>query len=248
MYDAHRQTATRGAKSTCPGCDGPVIAKCGKIIAPHWAHVAADCDRWSEPESAWHIGWKRWFEDNRDAKTEVIMGAHRADVVLPTGEVVELQTSYLSTDEIAERERHYGHMRWVYRCDWHDRIQFGNKGFWWKHGSKAMATSSKPIWWDMGNARWLVRLAVVDGGSRVVGSVSKVIYDGPIVASKAATEAAQRLSNQRKRAEAIARENARGFKCTHCGRPTVFRTDWYWQSWGHHCDACSLVYTLKAAS
>lgn len=160
LFDKYGNEATYGARSLCPSCDGALIAKCGRIISNHWAHVAAECDPWSEPESQWHLAWKRWYRDERGADVEVVKGRHRADVVLPTGKVVELQSTYLSVNDIVERESFYGDMVWLYRCHWRDRLQFGRRGFWWKHGSKAMAAHRRPVWWDMGDELWRVELAV----------------------------------------------------------------------------------------
>jgi hypothetical protein len=161
MLDEHGIEATPGARSACPSCGGVLVAKCGRIVTHHWAHVAADCDPWSEPESLWHLAWKRWLRDQRHARIEVVMSNHRADVVLPGGTVVELQSRYLGAADIAAREAFYGDMIWLYRCSWRDRLQFGRKGFWWKHGSKSMATHSKPVWWDMGSELWRVALSTV---------------------------------------------------------------------------------------
>ena len=173
MFDKHHVEATPGARSACPSCDGPLIAKCGSILAHHWAHVAADCDPWSEPESQWHLTWKQWFLDHRDANVEVVLGRHRADVVLPSGKVVELQADYLNADQIADRESYYGrNMMWLYRCHWRERLHFGRKGFWWKWGSKSMARHRRPVWWDVGGELWLVDIDVASNG-RVLGRVLK---------------------------------------------------------------------------
>ena len=178
LLDKYGREATIGARSHCPTCDGQLVAKCGRIITHHWAHVAAECDPWAEPESEWHLSWKRWFRDDRDARLEVGMGPHRADVVLPSGQVVELQSNYLSADEIAERESFYGDMLWLYRCHWSERLHFGRYGFWWKHGSKAMATHAKPVWWDMGDQLWRVELAV-KGTWYAYGHRGEGLYSSP---------------------------------------------------------------------
>ena len=161
IYDHDRQRATPRSTSTCPQCGGGLVAKCGRIITWHWAHLSSDCDPWSEPESEWHIGWKSHFE-KAGASTEVVMNNHRADVVMPSGHVVELQYNYLSADDIIARENFYGHrMTWIYRCHWSERLHYGKRGFWWKHGSKAMATHMRPVWWDMGDRLIRVRLSTV---------------------------------------------------------------------------------------
>jgi len=116
--------ATPRAKATCPGCEQEVVAKCGSIVCWHWAHRADDCDPWYEPMSAWHRAWQNRFPREQ---TEVVMRRdgehHRADVVLGHGGVLELQASAISVEDIARRERFYGHMAWLFRCDWADRLR-----------------------------------------------------------------------------------------------------------------------------
>lgn len=146
--------ATPGARGTCPTCDAAVIAKCGQIVTPHWAHVAGgDCDPWSEPESQWHQDWKRKFAATGKAQVEVPLGPHRADI-LTTGEesgVIELQHSSISLADALEREQFYGRMVWLFDMtdqDRWDRVHFGRSGgFWWKHGSRTQAALRRPIFW-----------------------------------------------------------------------------------------------------
>ena len=106
-----------GQRATCPCCETEVMSKCGDITVWHWAHISADCDRWSEGETAWHIQWKLFLEKEYGARTEVTIErdgkVHRADVVLPDGTVVEVQHSALSAKAVAERERFYGRVVWV---------------------------------------------------------------------------------------------------------------------------------------
>lgn len=117
--------ATTGAKATCPGCEREVIAKCGPIVTWHWSHLCSDCDPWYEPMSEWHRKWQARFPVQQ---TEVVMRHggehHRADVVIENGGVLELQASRIETKEIQSRERFYGHMAWLFRCDWFDRLRF----------------------------------------------------------------------------------------------------------------------------
>lgn len=163
IFDKYRREATPGARSECPLCGGVLIAKCGQIVVHHWAHVAADCDPWAEPESEWHRAWKRRFLARGD-RVEVVMGPHRADVVTLKGRIIELQSSYQSADKIEKREQFYGaNLVWIYRCTWEESLHWGEKGFWWKHGAKSMTRHQRPIWWDMGDG-WLmeVRLALID--------------------------------------------------------------------------------------
>lgn len=175
--------ASPGATASCPACREPLIPRCGRIVTWHWAHRAADCDPWAEPESAWHLGWKaRGYvtEEIRARGSEL----HRADIVTPDGWVVELQTTFLPADTIAARERFYGQrMVWLYRAEpWLGRLHFGKRGFWWKHGAKSMATHQRPVYWDTGGEIWLVRVTVIDRidsfgdaiGQRVLGKITGV--------------------------------------------------------------------------
>ena len=110
-----KATASPGAAGNCPSCGADLIPKCGSIISWHWAHKSCDCDNWSEPESEWHLGWKRAFPANWQ---EVTIGPHRADVLCPKG-VIEFQKSSISADEIREREAFYRRMVWVvWAGDW----------------------------------------------------------------------------------------------------------------------------------
>jgi competence protein CoiA len=162
LYDALRNRPTPGARSSCALCDGELVAKCGQIVTWHWAHLAADCDPWSEPETQWHRRWKAYFEE-RGAQVEVVMGPHRADVVMPSGLIIELQHDYLSTFDIAEREQFYGsHLAWIYRAAWLERLHWGPKGFWWKHGCKAMTAHRRPLYWDYGDEVARVQVSVAE--------------------------------------------------------------------------------------
>lgn len=115
--DEHGQLieASKGAIAYCPGCGNRVRPKCGTMVAHHWAHISGgDCDTWSESEGPWHKGWKEYFPMHC---REVVMGEnneHRADVRLDNGLVIELQHSTISSEMIAERERFYGSMVWLF--------------------------------------------------------------------------------------------------------------------------------------
>ena len=96
-----RIEADPGGRASCPGCHGDVIAHCGEILVWHWAHRSRlECDPWWEPETAWHRGWKLFVPA---AQREVVIGGHRADMVLANGTVCELQASGISAQEIRER-------------------------------------------------------------------------------------------------------------------------------------------------
>ena len=92
-------------RGQCPGCHASLRPKCGEIKVWHWSHIhVADCDPWSEGESAWHLAWKARVPS---ACCEVTMGTHRADIVTAK-HIIELQHSSISPAEIHEREAFYG--------------------------------------------------------------------------------------------------------------------------------------------
>lgn len=147
-----------GTRAACPACSGPVLAKCGEIVTWHWAHEAADCDPWSEPETEWHREWKSNFSPEH---REVVMGPHRADVRLPIGRVIEFQHSSISQEEIAEREAFYGPlMVWVLdMTEKSDQVEIrerdGFVSFKWKHARKSFFESRRRILLDLGYAELL---------------------------------------------------------------------------------------------
>jgi competence CoiA-like predicted nuclease len=96
-----RATPAYDRESRCPECDVYLRAKCGPIIVWHWAHKArSDCPAAGETE--WHLGWKARFPSEW---LERRYGGRRADVLLPSGEVIEFQRAGLDIDVIAARER-----------------------------------------------------------------------------------------------------------------------------------------------
>lgn len=179
LVDGQRRLAAPDTRGTCPSCHGEVVAKCGSIRIWHWAHAANDCDPWSEPESEWHLGWKKHVTDDR---TEVVITrdgvTHRADILAQNGAVLELQATPISTEEILARENFYKHMAWLYRVTWADRLHYGKKGFWWKHGSVTQTFITRPLFWEFEDEDIVqhVKLKCVDsndGGNRVVGYAVK---------------------------------------------------------------------------
>lgn len=157
IRDGRRVVATPGAKAECPCCNGKLVAKCGRLVAWHWAHESVECDPWSEGESAWHLDWKDLAPADR---REVVRGPHRADLVGPGGGVVELQHSAISVDEIEERERFYGKMVWVF-----DATEFGGNllfrekpeyvTFRWRWPRKSLLAVTKPMFFDFGHGQLL---------------------------------------------------------------------------------------------
>lgn len=180
LVDNRKQLAHPERRGQCPGCDGEVFAKCGEIRIWHWSHAADhDCDPWSEGESEWHLGWKKHAEADR---TEVVIERngvkHRADILCINSAVLELQASSISPAEIREREGFYKYMAWLFRVTWSDRLHYGKKGFWWKHGALSQTFITKPLFWHFEEEGIVqeVKLALVEGnngGDRVVGRAVK---------------------------------------------------------------------------
>lgn len=185
--------ATPQARGICPSCGSDVIAKCGLKVVWHWAHTScADCDHWSEPETAWHAAWKSRFAETE--KT-IRRGSewHRADAVTPTGVVLEFQHSVITAEEVADREHFYGNMVWVldataaFRADRvgldHQRPQDGREfcRFRWKHRRRSFDGRSAPVFLDLGVAfkatgdpfsksgRWWDDIGIRDGIARGEG-------------------------------------------------------------------------------
>lgn len=161
--DDERTEATPRARGACPACNGGVRAKCGPIVTPHWAHLAADCDEWAESDTPWHRDWQACAPP---ARREVTMGRHRADVLTPGGLVVELQHSTISGEDIAAREAFYRRMIWIFdarRAVADDRLNLRVKvgaapnyrSFRWKHPRKTVALCQRPVFLDLGAGKVL---------------------------------------------------------------------------------------------
>lgn len=113
LVNGARRRPSPGWRGCCPQCGAEVLSKCGEQVTWHWAHKSADCDQWSEGESAWHQGWKSYFPEQWQ---EVTMGDHRADLRTPLG-VIELQNSPITPATIREREAFYGRMVWIVNAE-----------------------------------------------------------------------------------------------------------------------------------
>ncbi len=180
--DNKRIEAFSKGRAKCPICEDEVIAICGEIIIPHWAHKTRDCDAFSEPETLWH---KEWKEEFPESWREVVIGSHRADVKTLSC-VIEFQHSPISQEDIADRESFYGNMIWVI-----DAKKFGLEprremlmqiggekvflqgleqsrppsdgeytSFRWKHPRKSWWKSVKDKYFDMGEG-WLLHMKKV---------------------------------------------------------------------------------------
>lgn len=163
LVNGMRVSAEPGMRGECPSCGQPVMAKCGRIKAWHWAHATNDCDGWSEGLTAWHLNWQsrfpnEWQEINVARRGE----CHRADVCTPSGIVIEFQHSSISPDDIARREKFYGLlMRWVFDA----REAFASKRLtyqlrWngndlyvairWKYPRTSLGYARRPVFLDIG--------------------------------------------------------------------------------------------------
>jgi hypothetical protein len=135
-----------------------VVAKCGSLVAWHWAHLELDCDPWHEPESDWHRTWKSSFPEDWQ---EIVCGEHRADIKTPEL-VIEFQKSHLPLPELKAREAFYRRMVWVlnqdlivpqafYRTeeavgfllDWQNHLHLLLPRYWRQWGKTAVARASR---------------------------------------------------------------------------------------------------------
>lgn len=160
LFDKNRQQPTPAARSTCPSCDTPLIAKCGEINMWHWAHESLiECDPWYEGISLWHINWQNQV---KESCREVVVGKHRADIKLSNGKVFEIQRSIISVGDIAARESHYQDMAWIFDASAFQHnlhikekvSKYGNT-YWsgrWKRPRRSILTCKIfPIYFDLGN-------------------------------------------------------------------------------------------------
>lgn len=160
VRDGIRIDATEsGDRAACPLCLDEVVAKVGRHVTAHWAHLSLeDCDPWAEGESAWHRDWKARFPR---LCREVVVGPHRADVKLANGRVIELQSEGLSAEEFEEREAFYGDMQWIFdvrEAARSGRIRFGDDGrsFTWSHKWKSILVCKCSVVLDLGTGHVVV--------------------------------------------------------------------------------------------
>jgi hypothetical protein len=200
LIDGRRGKAEKsGQIGICPGCNGEVRAKCGEIVSWHWAHISADCDLWSEPETEWHRKWKGYFPADWQ---EVTKPPHRADVAGPNG-VLEIQRSGISPEEIREREQFYGRMAWLLNGhDFWENLEWIKAAgdyheFRWKHARKTWITASRTIFIDtplglfrvknIRDGKWKVicgsfvkaskLIQGLDSSSKAQSSMDLILYD-----------------------------------------------------------------------
>lgn len=116
LVDGLRSEAAPRLRGSCELCGAAMVAKCGPRVMHHWAHASRQsCDPWWENETPWHREWKELFpaECREQCRTAPDGEIHRADVITPTGIVVEIQNSPMPDGERRSREAFYGNMVWV---------------------------------------------------------------------------------------------------------------------------------------
>ncbi len=74
--------------------------------------------KFKSSESYWHRKWKEYYRDCHDADLEVRIGSHMCDVLLPDGQIVEIQRKPLPYQQIIDREYEYqDRLQWLYCAD-----------------------------------------------------------------------------------------------------------------------------------
>lgn len=198
LVNSQRQEAQPGLVGLCPGCDQPMVAKCGEVYAHHWSHHGRRvCDPWWENETAWHRAWKELFPVHWQ---EIIHQAesgerHIADVKTHRGWALEFQHSYLKPDERRARDGFYGKLIWVVDATRRkrDSLQLINA---WNHGEVVGANGvarrvfsancklirewedcTAPVFFDLGDAQslcWL--LGKAQQGFAYIGVFPRAVF------------------------------------------------------------------------
>jgi competence protein CoiA len=176
-----RVEANPKLRAMCPGCDGEVVAKCGRYKVWHWSHLSrAHCDPWWETESEWHRAWKNRFPEGWQEVP--IFGPpgelHIADVMTPSKLVIEFQRSSIHPDEVRAREDFYQSMIWVvdgckndsdrfyfYRSEVNE---FGRARFDWVGRGKLFQRwqTDKPVFIDFGPEHGFWKVLMFDPSTK----------------------------------------------------------------------------------
>lgn len=111
-----KSRAIPNVDAICPCCEEEVIPKCGDVKIWHFAHKkASDCPNTGKGD--WHYWWQDQFDDDYvEVRVEKGNRIRIADVLLPSGKVLEFQDSSISADVINQRERFYGadNLVWIF--------------------------------------------------------------------------------------------------------------------------------------
>ena len=116
LTNEERREAQPGLSGKCPGCDNPVVAKCGEVKVWHWAHHGRRiCDPWWENETEWHRTWKNYFPADWQERVHFASNGekHIADVKTDKDWVLEFQYSHLKPEERRARSIFYQKLVWV---------------------------------------------------------------------------------------------------------------------------------------
>lgn len=116
IVNGRRIEAKRGLRGVCALCGAETVAKCGPRIMHHWAHASRhDCDPWWENETEWHREWKNLFPSECREQIRIAPDGevHRADIITPTGIVIEVQHSAMTDAERQSRETFYQNLIWI---------------------------------------------------------------------------------------------------------------------------------------
>jgi competence CoiA-like predicted nuclease len=109
--------AIKNVDAFCPSCNSIMIAKCGEIMIPHWAHKTHDVNCLYRPETQWHLEWKA-EAINHGCTVEKRIGNNITDVLISNSRVLELQHSGITAKEIQKRCISYGfdgkHTDWMF--------------------------------------------------------------------------------------------------------------------------------------
>ena len=143
-----------GQRGTChdPACAWTMFARPGNgQMIPHWAHQPGSGHTMGTGEKGeWHLELQNLFALH-GAQLEVVIGEHRADVVLADGRVIEAQTGYLDPGLLTAREAVYGEMCWIWdaRHDWviDDGLRAPHT-FKWGKPDRRFFVHAKPIYLD----------------------------------------------------------------------------------------------------
>ncbi len=116
LVNGERHEAQPGLSGNCRSCGDLMVAKCGKIRIPHWAHRGEIiCDPWKEKETEWHRSWKGQFPNDWQEIHHLSEAGekHIADVKTDQGFVLEFQHSFLNSEERKSRQDFYKKLIWV---------------------------------------------------------------------------------------------------------------------------------------
>jgi hypothetical protein len=173
-----RPVAIKGARGICvdPACHGNMIAKIGTLPerSQHWAHKAGEaCGMDDSREGGWHLTWKSLVAAV-GGQTEVQVGDHRADAILPDGRTLEFQSSFvLSPRAIGSRERTHHNLAWVYRIRT-DHLTIDNRNgdditFTWLTPSESVLAHQRPVYFDHGDDTIEVHTLAYKGDQTTTG-------------------------------------------------------------------------------